>query len=245
MCVLVLLRNPLPDWPVVVAANRDEFRARPSEGPQILDRCALAGRDLQGGGTWLGVSRDATVVAITNRRTPPRSDSHSRGRLVMDALLARSWEGRPTGGYNLLIASPRAQVAWEYDGEERMRILRSDLHVISSHRDVDDPDAPDGLAVRRLLRLPSAAFPDHPVPGGTAKGGPCRGIDELRSHLREVQSSHDGDVCKHGDAYGTVSACFVALHRTGLRASQFWCAEGQPCADVWTDRSDLLRQIAG
>jgi len=224
MCVLVLLRRPLPGWPIVVAANRDEFRARAAEGPQLIEGCAAAGRDLSGGGTWLGVSRDRTVVALTNRRHPPRNDACSRGRVVLDTLLARSTDGRSPGGYNLLIASPRAQIAWEYDGEERLRMLRDDVHVVCSHRDVDDPGAPEDAAVRAQIRA-------------------CDSIDALREHLRAIQSSHDGDICKHGDAYGTVSSCFVAIHESGLGRSQFWTATGNPCGAAWTDSSGLLRAM--
>jgi len=80
-----------PARPLVVAANRDEFYARRaapaafwSDAPQIL-----AGRDLQAGGTWLGVTRGGRFAALTNVREPglpAPPDAPSRGQLVADFL---------------------------------------------------------------------------------------------------------------------------------------------------------------
>ena len=91
MCLIVLAWQTHPDYPLVVAANRDEFFARPaasiafwSDAPQVL-----AGRDLEAGGTWLGVTRDARFAALTNYREArrPRQDAPSRGALVADFLI--------------------------------------------------------------------------------------------------------------------------------------------------------------
>ncbi len=91
MCTLLFAWQVDPARPLVVAANRDEFYARPaapatfwSDAPQVL-----AGRDLQAGGTWLGVTRAGRFAALTNVRepgllTPPHAPS--RGQLVADFL---------------------------------------------------------------------------------------------------------------------------------------------------------------
>ena len=82
-----------PDLPLVVAANRDEFHARPAT------RCAwwkdrpeiLAGRDLEAGGTWMGVSRGRRFAAVTNYRGAREARAReSRGALVTGALLGPS-----------------------------------------------------------------------------------------------------------------------------------------------------------
>ncbi len=90
MCLVVLAFRVSDDIPVVLAANRDEFHARPTreahwwpDGSDIL-----AGRDLQAGGTWLGVHRSGRFATVTNYRdadAPPGSLT-SRGRLVSDFL---------------------------------------------------------------------------------------------------------------------------------------------------------------
>ena len=94
MCLIVLAWRTHPDYPLVVAANRDEFFARPSapagfwpDAPEIL-----AGRDLEAGGTWLGVSRRQRFAALTNFREGGQQlvDAPSRGALVADFLAAEN-----------------------------------------------------------------------------------------------------------------------------------------------------------
>lgn len=92
MCLIVVGWQAHPDYPLVVAANRDEFLARPalpahwwSDAPDLL-----AGRDLEGGGTWMGITRSGRFAALTNYRDPTlhRPDAPSRGILVRNCLTA-------------------------------------------------------------------------------------------------------------------------------------------------------------
>jgi uncharacterized protein with NRDE domain len=85
MCLILLGWRVHGDYPVIIAANRDEFHGRPAaraafweDKPDIL-----AGRDLQAGGTWLGVSRNGRFAVVTNYRggTEPSAEE-SRGALV-------------------------------------------------------------------------------------------------------------------------------------------------------------------
>lgn len=90
MCVLALLIDRHPGFPLIAAANRDEFYDRPSALPQALEPGIVGGRDLRGGGTWLGINRRGLFVAITNRAAPERTpDSWSRGLLAREALRCR------------------------------------------------------------------------------------------------------------------------------------------------------------
>ena len=93
MCLLAWNWQPGSPSPLLLIGNRDEFYARPtqelhwwSETQQATD--ILAGRDLQAGGTWLGVSRSGRVAALTNFRNglPQRLDVSSRGALVAGFL---------------------------------------------------------------------------------------------------------------------------------------------------------------
>jgi uncharacterized protein with NRDE domain len=93
MCLILIGWRAHPEFPCVLAANRDEFHDRPSaaagwwEGPAGI----LAGRDLKEGGTWLGVTRHGEFAALTNFRDgrARRSDAPSRGTLVAEVLEAR------------------------------------------------------------------------------------------------------------------------------------------------------------
>jgi len=92
MCVMALWLRPASDTPLVVAANRDEFRARPSAPPQALEKGIVGGKDLRGGGTWFGVNDRGLFVAVTNRRAPARVEaSYSRGLLALEALRCRTF----------------------------------------------------------------------------------------------------------------------------------------------------------
>ena len=92
MCVLAFAWNPAPHWRLVAAGNRDEFQSRASAP---LDRWeeggVIAGRDLVGGGTWMGVSDAGRFAAVTNVRNPAGPDPAlaSRGALVADLLRAK------------------------------------------------------------------------------------------------------------------------------------------------------------
>lgn len=125
MCLIVFAWHVMPDIPLIAAANRDEFLDRPTvaamawdDQPQIY-----AGRDLQAGGTWMGITQPGRFAAITNIRAPSekRSDAPSRGKLVSDFLGSdlspRSYIdsiGEAAGqynGFNLLVGD-REELIW-------------------------------------------------------------------------------------------------------------------------------------
>jgi uncharacterized protein with NRDE domain len=89
MCLIAFAVDADRRWPLVVAANRDEFLDRPS-APLALweDGRVVAGRDLAAGGTWMGVTRAGRFAALTNFRDPAarRSGARSRGDLVAGFL---------------------------------------------------------------------------------------------------------------------------------------------------------------
>jgi len=119
MCLILLAWKADGDYPLVLAANRDEFYDRPSAAADFWeeDPDLLAGRDLQEGGTWLGMTRTGRVAALTNYRDPAslKAGAPSRGRLVVDYLRGRENPAAyldgiaPAGGYNgfnLLVGNP-------------------------------------------------------------------------------------------------------------------------------------------
>ncbi len=92
MCLMVFAWRAHPDYPLVLAANRDEFylrRTRPAAwwGHAVS---VLAGHDEEAGGTWLGITRRGRFAALTNVRAPSERNPHapSRGTLVLSALQA-------------------------------------------------------------------------------------------------------------------------------------------------------------
>jgi uncharacterized protein with NRDE domain len=94
MCILFFAIKQHPKYPVIICANRDEFHQRPTQSMHwwpknnLLASEVLAGKDLQAGGTWLGLDRQGRFSALTNFRQPDLIDNNkqSRGELVLQAL---------------------------------------------------------------------------------------------------------------------------------------------------------------
>lgn len=114
MCLVLFSYDPQSTYPLVVAANRDEFYARPARSAHFWeDRPELlAGRDLSAGGTWLGISRSGRFATVTNfAEEGPSAAPQSRGRLPESFLsgtegaqqFAHGLHGISYRGFNLLM----------------------------------------------------------------------------------------------------------------------------------------------
>jgi uncharacterized protein with NRDE domain len=155
MCLIVFDWRPdTLDGPLfTLAANRDEFFRRTAEPINWWQdaRGVLAGRDLVGGGTWLGLSRDGRFAALTNYRAPHemRADAPTRGTLVSDWLNGFAREGHDTpltylqhvartgdiyNGFNLLVGDwTRRELAWYCNRADRPpELLAPGTHGISN-----------------------------------------------------------------------------------------------------------------
>lgn len=89
MCLITLAVHTHPDYPLIIAANRDEFFARETQSMRLWhDVPIIAGRDLEAGGTWMGVSSTGRIAMVTNYREASRVSQayRSRGELTTDFL---------------------------------------------------------------------------------------------------------------------------------------------------------------
>lgn len=90
MCILFIALNQHPKYPLIITANRDEYFERPTQASHYWEYSPtlLAGRDLQAGGTWLGVNQQREFAALTNLRDMNLIKEHarSRGELVQTYL---------------------------------------------------------------------------------------------------------------------------------------------------------------
>lgn len=217
MCVLALWVGLDPKTPLLVAANRDESYARPSAPPSEIRPGIVAGKDLESGGTWLGINRDHLFVAVTNRDHPPRpAGAFSRGLLALDSLGCRRLKcatgvvekrtrDHPVAGFNWIGVQDGEGLAMHFDGTLRRTPFGPGRHVVSSDRDLDDPAMPEKILADRLF-------------------GP--GIPDLDAVVKFL-GSHEGDrpVCKHRDRFGTVSS---TIYLAGA-APRLLFAPGPPC----------------
>ena len=143
MCLIAFAWRVHPVYPLIVAANRDEFHQRPADPLHWWpDQPNIAGgRDRLAGGTWLGVSRNGRFATVTNYRENLRvqAGDRSRGRLVTDFLGASTAPlahlsaivGDCFAGFNLLTAGPDA-LAYASNRGDVPRLLQPGIYGLSN-----------------------------------------------------------------------------------------------------------------
>ena len=145
MCLIVFANNILDDYKLIFAANRDEFYDRPSEQADFWKEHPdlLAGKDLQAGGTWMGITKQGRFAAITNFRDLKnhRTDAPSRGNLTLDFLVNDFTpeeyynKFKPSlnnfNGFNLIIGNVD-KLYYFSNKTEGIQKLEPDIHGISN-----------------------------------------------------------------------------------------------------------------
>jgi uncharacterized protein with NRDE domain len=245
MCTLIALHRCYPTAHLLVAANRDEFLARPASGPRVHEwqgRRVIAPIDERAGGTWLGLNDAGVFVALTNRPSAQLDATRrSRGLLVADALgrssAARAAEAalalaaNAYNPFNLFIADTEHAFAIVYEEKPRVRVLAPGAHVIGN---ADPNDA----AVPKIGRLLGEAE-------RVARGPEAEALGALaalcRSHDAHGESAFER-TCIHTPEYGTRSSTLLRLDsRPEANALHF--ASGAPCETAYDDLTPLLRAL--
>ncbi|MEO6926532.1 MAG: NRDE family protein, partial [Rhodanobacter sp.] len=144
MCLIAFAWNAHPRWRLVLAGNRDESHARPSAAlARWSGSPVIGGRDLEAGGTWLGVTDGGRCSVVTNVRDPhdPQRGA-SRGLLVTDyltgeldaaahgrQLLASAVDYRP---FNLLTFDVRDAFYLGNRPEPHLQAVQPGVHGLSN-----------------------------------------------------------------------------------------------------------------
>lgn len=143
MCLIVIAHQAHPEWPFIVAANRDEFHARPSQDAHWWpDRPeVLGGRDLQAGGSWFAIDRRGRFAAVTNFRDaePPPRNRTSRGELITAFLdgerapleFLEDVDGDRYGGFNLLVGDADS-LAYLSNRDGGCRVLMPGIYGVAN-----------------------------------------------------------------------------------------------------------------
>ncbi|MDD2899082.1 MAG: NRDE family protein [Desulfuromonadaceae bacterium] len=147
MCLIVFAYDCHPDYRLILGANRDEYRDRPTEPAGFWDSAPylLAGRDKQAGGTWMGVTTTGKIAAITNYRDPRHQviNPPSRGALVSTYLLNSELPpeeyqetlnryGQTYDGFNLLYGTLDRLYYFTNRGGSSGQVLPG-IHGLSNH----------------------------------------------------------------------------------------------------------------
>lgn len=249
MCTFVILRRPDNDWPVLIAANRDEMIDRPwlPPGRHWPDRPDIvAGQDTLAGGSWLGINDHGVVAGILNRHGSlgPAAGQRSRGELVLEALdhadaraAAEALEHIEPAAYrtfNLMIADNR-DAFWLRHADPSgtlpvaVKPLKPGLHMIASG-DLDDDELPRLKRYRPLFEAAKPPDPSRDEWGAWEKlltDGDLKPGDEAQSVMR----------FDTGRGFATVSSSLIALPAMAFpdRKPRFRFASHQPTASPWRD----------
>jgi uncharacterized protein with NRDE domain len=220
MCVILFAAMAHPHFPLIVAANRDEAYTRPAEPAAFWQDHpnVYAGRDLEHGGTWLGISRSGRFAAITNYRQGPHYGHapRSRGELTRDYLTGasstneylRSVEERGAAyrGYSLIAGTPERLYFYSNRGKGVQAIMPG-VHGLSN-RLLDEPWPKVERGVSVLSRVLSA--PERDI------------ADTLFELLADRTPAPDHLLPSTGIALErerALSAAFIAGETYGTRAS--------------------------
>ncbi|SAI54941.1 Ser/Thr-rich protein T10 [Bordetella ansorpii] len=230
MCLAVLALHQVAGLPVLMAANRDEFHARPTapaarwegDGPAVY-----AGRDLLAGGSWMGVTETGRYAVVTNFRDPSTqmADAPSRGALVeaylrgtdspSGYLMAVAREGQRYNGFNLIVGD--AHEAWYYGNRGAApHELPPGVYALSNH--LLDTPWPKLARLKAAFTEVIARAPQPDLPalyGALADRSPAADSELPDTGVgleRERMLSSPFIVSPH---YGTRASSILALHADG------------------------------
>jgi uncharacterized protein with NRDE domain len=229
MCLILFAHQAHPDFPLILAANRDEAFSRPAAPAGFWDDAphVCAGRDLLRGGSWLGITRTGRIAAVTNFRDPtaPRDAPLSRGELVRGYLAGAAdaeeylrkvhARGSQYNGF-IAIAGNIDRLYWLSNRGPGVEAVARGVHGLSNHL-LDTPwpkiqrarqtmtsllAAGEAELVARLFDVLSdrTQAPDHELPD--------TGVGLQRE--RELSS-----IFVTGERYGTRASTLILVHRRG------------------------------
>jgi uncharacterized protein with NRDE domain len=261
MCTIIAAVDVWAGLPLVVAANRDEALDRPASEPrvwaagEVATRRVLAPRDLQAGGTWLGVNDAGLFVGITNRRGSLLGSDRSRrsrGELVFNALGAathvdararvRALDPRDYNPFHLLLADRGgARVVWG-DGERlHEHELGPGVHWITERSFGAGDSARHQTLDHMAAELAGGPAPDvarwrslladhrpHQALGVNPRAWSV-GLDAMCVHARPIN-------------YGTRSSTLLQLGAAPAQL-RLWYADGRPCETAFVDYQDAVEQL--
>jgi uncharacterized protein with NRDE domain len=237
MCLLIFAHQVYPGYPLVLAANRDEFYARetaPSafwpEHPSVL-----AGKDLRAGGTWMGVTRQGRFAAITNYRDPAATGEApcSRGELTLDFLSGSATppvylsevakRASEYAGFSLLLGD--GKYLWHFSNRHTVcgctpispQMLRPGIYGLSNAK-LNTPWPKVELGKQRLAQLLENAPPTHDALLGLVNDRQQANAEALKLQSMDTEMEQ------------VLSAQFILAGEYGTRSS----------TTMWTDDAGTI-----
>lgn len=258
MCLILFSFRTIPGYRLVLAANRDEFLARPTA--PLAYNCngehILCGKDLRSGGTWLAVSENGRMGAITNYRDPGRvmPTAPSRGEIILDYLRSEqsaldflfSLNNRADqyNGFNLLLAEDD-RLFYYSNVTCKIEELGPGVYGLSNH--LLDSDWPKVVRGKKLLQQ-------------CLENGPDLDVESVFTMLNDSTRPDDAALPEtgvglvwerilsplfiHSEDYGTRSSAIIRVTENGLVCFDERCyAHGREITE--SGRAGFTLQIGG
>jgi uncharacterized protein with NRDE domain len=249
VCLLAVAFRVHADAPLVIAANRDEWLARPAVPLTTLDPGpprVVGGKDLVAGGTWLAVNERGVVAGLTNLPSRGGADRTKRSRGELPLALARHADARAAAAAFVATFSPRDyNPAWFLVGD-RDALFYIDMTGDAAHATELAP----GLHVLENRPLAAASRKADAVRARLAEAVVRRG-EAFDAALAALLASHDVPpglapdplrppeteaACVHAGPYGTRSSSIIVVP-PGAGRPRVRFADGPPCAAPFVEAS--------
>jgi uncharacterized protein with NRDE domain len=228
MCLILFSYNQHPDYFLILAANRDEFFNRPAKPLEFWEDAPslLAGKDLVGGGTWLGITRSLRFAAITNFRNPydVKDEAPTRGNLVRDFLYGKQSPeqylkeiqsvGLTYNGFNLLVGE-RDQLWYYSNHSDAILKVPTGFHGLSNHLlNTPWPKVTKGKSkLKTIFYQPEIDVEAVFQALGDSSNPPADQLPDTGIGLEWERIL--APLFIHSDIYGTRCSSFLAIKRTG------------------------------
>lgn len=225
MCLVAFSWRVHPHYPLLISANRDEFFDRPTQFLHRWDSGITAGKDLRGGGTWMGFHPNGNWALLTNFRDfhRPRKGEISRGKLVENFLLGSmppdgylkviSKEKDRYEGFNLLVSDGKKLFYFSNYGKEVVEIPPG-IHGLSNGL-FNEPWPKVTLAKKQLAELDRANEKSLLDILKSPETYPLELLPKTGASAQmEIELS--AQMIRLAPNYGTVSATAVIQNQTGI-----------------------------
>lgn len=226
MCLVAFSWQNHPDYPLIISANRDEFFDRPTQSLHQWDSGLIAGKDLRGGGTWMGFHPDGKWALLTNYRdfNRPQRGEISRGKLVQDFL---EKEVKPEKyldgvfknkdryeGFNLLV-SDGEKLFYLSNYMEEIVEVQPGIHGLSNGL-INDPWPKVELAKAQLDKVISEEIAPEKLLDilKTTETHPIENLPKTGA-TKSMEIELSAQLIRLPPNYGTVSASAVLRNRQG------------------------------
>lgn len=226
MCILFVALQTHPNYPLIICANRDEFHHRPTQPAHFWppEHTLLAGKDLEAGGSWLGINKQGFIAGLTNIRDPEliQTGMKSRGELVINALkdngVSTRWlteHSQYYNPFNLLMGDHEALSCFDSRNRQFTQLSKG-FHAISNGA-LDDiwPKMSRGtIAVEQ--HICSAPQPDVDALLNIMKDETLASDADLpRTGVSQEWERHLSSIYIQHEEYGTRSTSIILQDKQG------------------------------